>query len=232
MWPLIFQLKNEIVFAHTNFKWANLANHNAVVTVAIIGISNQVQRERKIFSISDDQTVSVRTVENINAYLIGAPSVEIQAYSRPISGLSTMQFGNHPYYAAALIFSMEEGRTLRRETHAAERFIRPLYGAYEFISALPRACLWIKDHEADEALQIPQIARRVAEVAAARQSATRDLAAQKLAKSPHRFRDQFECTHHLLVMPRVSSENRPYLPVGLLHGLAVVQDQADRKSVV
>jgi hypothetical protein len=38
LWPLMFNTGNKIVFAHTSFKWANLASHNAGVTVVIVGL--------------------------------------------------------------------------------------------------------------------------------------------------------------------------------------------------
>jgi hypothetical protein len=47
-----------------------------------------------------------------------------------------------------LIFSTSDAERMRRADPRAARFIRPLYGSQEFISALPRACLWITDDEA------------------------------------------------------------------------------------
>jgi hypothetical protein len=226
LWPLIFRTQHEIVFAHTSFKWANLASHNAGVTVVIVGISNNARATRLLYSPTENSGVAIKITDNINAYLISAPNVEVDARSQPLSSRATMQFGNHPYYGAALIFSKDAADELAYVEPAAAAFIRPLYGSQELISAAPRACLWIRDKDARAAEKIPPIAVRIAAVAEARSNAKQDKAAQKLAKTPYRFRDQFEAKNHVLVVPRVSSENRPCLPVGLLDKNSVIQDQA------
>ena len=136
-----------------------------------------------------------------------------------------MQFGNHPYYGAPLIFSTADATRMCGEAPNAAHFIRPLYGSKEFITAAPRACLWIKEGDAEDAMGIPPIASRIADVVSARLAAKQDKAAQKLAETPYRFRDQMTAKRHIIVVPRVSSENRPALPVGLLDGTAIVQDQ-------
>ncbi|MEO6319040.1 MAG: DNA methyltransferase, partial [Polaromonas sp.] len=75
LWPMIFATGHEIAFAHTSFKWANLASHNAGVTVAIVGISNQAGKTRRLFSMADDGKTAVKDVEHINAYLAPAANV-------------------------------------------------------------------------------------------------------------------------------------------------------------
>ncbi|MGJ3248278.1 MAG: DNA methyltransferase [Elainellaceae cyanobacterium] len=225
LWPLIFETGYEISFAHTSFKWANLASHNAGVTVVIIGISNQAGRTRKLFISSDDNTISKET-ENINAYLIDAPNIEVKAERTPLSERAIMQFGNHPYYGAALVISIDEAQKILADVPEASRFIRPFYGSNEFISASPRACLWVREEEFDEASQIPQFSAKFAEVVKSRSKVKQDKAAQKLATTPYRFRDQFVAESHTLVVPRVSSENREFLPVGLLSERAIVQEKA------
>ncbi len=228
LWPLIFATGNEIVFAHTSFKWANLASHNAGVTVVVVGISAMPGILRRLYSIRDGshESVECKQVDNINAYLVAAPNIEVQPAARPQNGLTPMQFGNHPYYGAALIFSSDEARNLVAGSPEAARFVRPFYGSKEFIDAAPRACLWIADQEAEAALAIPAIARRVEDVASARRAATKDASARKLADTPWRFREQTMGNRHVLVVPRVSSENRPYLPIGLLEPHCVVQEKA------
>ncbi len=226
LWPLIYRSGHEIAFAHTSFKWANLASHNAGVTVVIVGISNHAEKIRRLFSIGEDGATVQREAENINAYLVAAPNIEVEAVSRPVGELATMQFGNHPYYGGALIFPLSDAKRMREADPRTARFIRPLYGSQEFISATPRACLWIHDNDAAEAGAIPPIAERMETVAATRRAAKQDKAAQKLAETPYRFRDQDSAKRHVLVVPRVSSENRSFLPVGLLAADAVIHDRA------
>lgn len=225
VWPIIFKTGHEIRFAHTSFKWANLASKNAGVTVVIVGISNHASKNRKIYTESSESG-AVKDVDNINAYLVSAPNIEIHPRQKPFGELGTMQFGNHPYYGSSLIFSNDEAKNLISKEPNAEKFIRPLYGSKEFISALPRACLWIEEKNRIEAMAIPSIAEKVHQVSECRRAAKKDLAAQKLAETPFRFRDQFTAFSHSIVIPRVSSENREFLPVGLLDERCILQDAA------
>jgi hypothetical protein len=75
-------------------------------------------------------------------------------------------------------------------------------------------------------LAIPELRVKIEAAQAARRAAKQDVAAQKLAKTPWRFRDQVTAESHVIVVPRVSSESRPNLPVGLLGPDAIIQDQA------
>ena len=225
-WPEVFRTGHEIIFAHTNFKWANLASHNAGVTVVIVGIGKDAHRTRSLVGISSDGEIISREAENINAYLVPAPNIEVSARSAPPSSISKMQFGNHPYYGSPLIFSKDEARRMIEANPRTARYIRSFYGSKEFIDAAPRACLWIDDDVVNDALSIPEIKQKVEAVAIARMAATKDKTAQKLAKTPWRFREQEGAETFAIVVPRVSSENRPYLPVGILEAGNVVQEKA------
>ncbi|MEJ5020232.1 DNA methyltransferase [Ochrobactrum vermis] len=226
LWPHIFSTGNEISFAHTSFKWANLASHNAGVTVAIVGIGRNIGKQRSLYFLDPNGETIRKDVENINAYLVPAANIEVKSRSRPIGGLTPMQFGNHPYYGAPLIFSRDEGRAMINDEPGTAKYLRPLYGSKEFISASPRVCLWIKESELSDAMSFKSIAERVLKVEAARRAAKKDIAAQKLANTPYQFREQVTAARYVMVVPRVSSENRPYLPVGLLPSESIIQEKA------
>lgn len=226
LWPLIFKTGHEISFAHTSFKWANLASHNAGVTVAIVGISNHAGKIRKLFISNADNITMAKDVESINAYLVPASQIEIKPRSNPLSELDTMQFGNHPYYGAALIFSQDEARKIIKKYPQTAPFIRPLYGSKEFISGVARSCLWIEKDSVEAAMECSLLKSKIEDVAATRKAAKKDVAAQKLANTPYRFRDQFTASSHTIIVPRVSSENREYLPAGLLDKSCILQDAA------
>jgi hypothetical protein len=70
LWPMIFETGHEITFAHTSFKWANLAAHNAGVTVAIVAISNHAESTRTLFSLTDEGETISKKVANINAGIV------------------------------------------------------------------------------------------------------------------------------------------------------------------
>ena len=112
LWRSIFATGHEICFAHTSFKWANLASHNAGVTVIIVGICNHAGPKRHLFSVNNEGRTVKKGTENINAYLVSGPNVEVKARAKPVGELAQMQFGNHPYYGTALIFSWDEARDM------------------------------------------------------------------------------------------------------------------------
>lgn len=226
LWPGIFALGCDIQFAHTSFKWANLAAFNAGVTVAIVAVTTAAKQPRLLFSVSEQDVVVVREAANINAYLVAAPNVEVEASSSSVSGLAKMQFGNHPYYGGALIFSPSESRGMIAREPRVAKFLRPLYGSQEIISGQPRACLWVTEDGLAEAEEIPDIAIRFDSVRKDRLAAKKDVAAQKLAEKPYRFRDQFAAKSHLFVIPRHSSESRDFLPVGVVPADCIAHDAA------
>lgn len=226
LWPLIFRTGHAIMFAYGSFKWANLASHKAGVTVAVVAISDAATKTRTLYATNDDGSVVAKEVENINAYLVAGENREVEARSKPLSDLTEMQVGNHPYYGSPLIFSKLDAQAILKDFPSAARYIRPLYGSKEFIAASPRACLWIDDGDAEHAMQIPAIAERVAASATARSAAKQDKTAQKLAATPYKFRENFTANKQSLIVPKVSSENRPFLPVGLLEPRSIIQEKA------
>ena len=116
LWPLVFENGCEIVFAHTSFKWTNLASHNAGVTVAIIAFSQKAPSVKKLFAIDEEGLTILKDVSNINAYLVPAPNVLVERRSKPIGDCAIMQFGNHPYYGSDLIFQMRRAMILKLAT--------------------------------------------------------------------------------------------------------------------
>ena len=225
LWPLILKTGHKIYFAHTSFKWANLASYNAGVTVVIVGISSQLGRAKRIFSISESGELIERKTENINSYLIAASNIFVKAKSKPSDDRAIMQFGNHPYYGTGLIFNYQDGKSLTAKYPEVKPYVRPFYGSKEFITSTPRLCFWIEERDIAEAENISVISSRLEEVRKKRVAASHDKAAQKLAETPYRFRDQITAKDSIIVVPRVSSENRPYLPVGVLNERSIIGDR-------
>src|SRR5262249_34931427 len=108
LWPLVFATGHEITFAHTSFKWANLASHKAGVTVVIVGISNHAARVRRLFSATEDGNVIAKDTEHINAYLVPGPDLIVEKSSVPINGVSEMTFGSKPVDGGHLLLSRDE----------------------------------------------------------------------------------------------------------------------------
>lgn len=226
LWPVIFANGTSVSFALNSFKWSNLASHNAGVTVSIIGLTSRKEGVRRLFELDADDSVTERKVSSINAYLVPGGDVFVSPVNRVSDARTPMQFGNHPYYANELMLRREESERLLAESPEALEFIRPLYGSQEFISGSPRFCLWITDGTCTKAAGIAEVRRRIEEVRKARLEKSSDAQALKLASTPYRFRDQYVATSQLLIVPIVSSENRPYLPVGLSEQSAVIHNKA------
>jgi hypothetical protein len=225
LWPLIFAGGNHIVFAHTSFKWANLASHNAGVTVAIVAITNQAGAVRRLFSVTDDGVAIETQTEFINAYLVSGMDVIVSPISKPIDGRGLMEWGNKPTDGGNLFLSSEERSQLLLEAPKAARFIKRFLGAQEFIRGEQRYCLWIQDGERLGAEAIPQLKRRIDGVAKMR-SESKAAETRPAAKYPHRFRQiQSVAKCFSLVVARVSSENREYLPIGLEDKDTIIGDR-------
>ncbi|MCT7971902.1 class I SAM-dependent DNA methyltransferase [Laspinema olomoucense] len=224
LWPLIFETGHEIAFAHTSFKWANLASHNAGVTVVIVGISNHAHKVRYLFSLEDQGKTVVKETENINAYLVAGSNVIVEKAAKPLGDIFEMLRGNTPYDGGNLLLSSEEVNRLNLSKEQRERFIRRIYGSAEFIRGLSRYCLWIEDEYLEEALTIEPIRERIETVRKIR-LASRDKGANAMANSSHQFREMNTAKTYMIVIPRVTSENRPILPVGILSDRDVIGDR-------
>lgn len=225
LWPLIFGSGHEISFAHTSFKWANLASHNAGVTVAIVGISNHTGKTRQLFSMSEDGEVIVKETENINAYLVAGRNIIVTKESTPISTLPKMIFGNKVVDGGHLRMSREEVSRLGLSTDTEKKIVRRIYGSSDFIKGEQVYCLWIQDEDLISAMKYPAVAERIGAVKTQR-LASPDKSANQMAERAHQFREMRYAKSHTIVLPRITSENREFLPVGMIDSCGVVSSQS------
>ena len=226
LWPLIFETGHEISFAHTSFKWNNLASHNAGVTVVIVGISNHTGQTHRLFSESDDQGTIAKSVDNINAYLIAAPNVVVNATTKHISQLPEMARGNSPTDGGHLILEPNEIAGLQLDAASTEKFIKPFIGSRELINGFRRYCIWIEDDQVETALNLPSINERIEKVRSFRLESQK-AATVKAADWAHRFDERKAIPDSpVIVIPVISSENRPYLPADILAPGTVVSNKA------
>ena len=225
LWPVVFATGCQIEFAHTSFKWANLAANNAGVTVAIIGISASPRSPRRLFAIGAEGETVEKQCSEINAYLVAGKNILVNKRSKPFGELHDMSFGNKPVDGGNLLLSAEEAAELNLSPAQRKRFLRRIYGSAEFIRGLERYCLWIEDEHLAEALAIPQIAERIEAVRAMR-LASRDKGANAMAAYSHQMREMNIGYQQTIAMPCVSSEAREFLPVGLLDDNSTVTNLA------
>ncbi|MGV0033473.1 MAG: class I SAM-dependent DNA methyltransferase, partial [Candidatus Azotimanducaceae bacterium WSBS_2022_MAG_OTU7] len=221
LWPKIFDLGVAIYFAHTSFKWTNLASNNAGVTVAIIGLTSHPDRTRYLYELSDSGETNVRSAKNITPYLTLGENCVVTGQKKSISNLPEMAFGNMPVDRGHLLLSSGELRALQLSPEQTSKFIRRIYGSAEFIRGLQRYCLWIPDALLEQANKIEAVKQRIDAVIEMRLS-SKDSGTRALASRPHQFREMNQADKHTLILPGVSSENRAYLPVGLIDNNATV----------
>lgn len=226
LWPSIFSTGHEIYFAHTSFTWANLASHNAGVTVVIVGLSNTGGRARKLSSISNSGELSIKEVTQINAYLIAGSNVIVKPSSKPLSDLPEMSRGNSPTDGGHLLLESDELENMELSENNKKKFIKPFVGSKELISGNNRHCIWIEDDMIEEAISASSIRKRVDKVKAFRLQSKKK-ATVKAANWPHRFDERKPISEYpVLCVPVISSENRPYLPAGLLPRGTVISNKA------
>ena len=208
LWPSVLTDGVEIGFAHTSFKWRNNASANAAVICVIVGLRNRSKDRKRLFTGGVEAEVG-----NINAYLLDSPDLFVSAEPRSIFGLPYMEYGNKPTDGGHLILSPEEKDQLLQEYPEANQFVKRFMGSDEVVKGSVRFCLWITDSQAAAAAAIPPIRARFEAVAAFR-AASKAAQTRPSAAYPHRFRQaQNWAKSHAILVPSVSSERRPYLPV-------------------
>jgi len=219
VWPEIFKYGLEISFAYPEFAWSNNAKFNAGVICSIIGVRKIASSPKYLYTNKTRQEV-----KNINAYLINGSNIIVEKRQKPLSNLSNIATGNIPYDGGNLILSEEEKHILVENYPQSEKLIKKLSGSYEYINNHTRYCLWIENAQLTEAMQIPPIVKRLELVKKSR------LAGGKIAKNyahiPHRFYMTNRAKQNQILIPRVSSIRRDYIPSGFLDFNTIISDSA------
>ena len=226
LWPALFARGVHINFAHQTFKWSNEARGNAAVYCIIVGFSLRNRTEKQLFLYDDIKgEPKAQTVKRINAYLADAQHVFIDSRSSVLdTQTNPMVFGRMPNDGGNLIIEENEYAAFLQQEPEAEQYIRPFLGAEEFINSKKRYCLWLLNAEPQHLKKCPLIVARIQKVREHREGSSRE-ATRKLAQTPSLFGEirQPESGHYLLV-PRVSSERRRYIPIGFLDTSVIASD--------
>jgi len=225
LWPPVFDTGCQIEFAYTSFKWANLASHNAGVTVVIVGISAQPRTPRRLFSLDEYNKTVEKRCEQINAYLVAGGNFIVAQAKSPISEQFEMDFGSKPVDGGNLFLNQTEKDALSNQYPKSKEFIRRFLNSDEFINGKQRYCLWITDERLDIAKEIPEIEERINNVRAMRLQSKKGRT-QRDAAVPYKFSEiRHQESNNAIIVPRVSSENRDFLPVGLAKEGTIIGDR-------
>lgn len=213
----------KIHFAHRTFKWSNEAKGNAAVFCVIVGFANYDTANKSIFEYENIKGEAHEVkAKNINPYLVDAKDILIEKRTKPISKVPKMSFGNMPLDGGNLLLSNEEKNEFIAREPEAEKFVLPLISAYEFLNGKSRWCLWLVDANPNELKQMPEVLKRVELVKKFRLDSVAP-STQKFAATPTLFRDRNR-PKTFIVVPRVSSERRPYIPFGFFDENSIVSD--------
>lgn len=211
---LLNRYKVKIHFAHRTFKWSNEAKGVAGVSVVIVGFSSHDTSEKRLFEYEDVKGEPHELkVKNINPYLVDAKDIFIQKRSSPICKVPEINRGSDAIDDGNLLLNSSEKEELIKQNPKAEKWIRPFLMGKEFLNNVPRFCLWLKNITPSELKELPLVYERVEKVKIFRGNSKRTQTL-KAAKYPTLFGEERHPDSDYLAIPKVSSENREYIPIG------------------
>ena len=210
---LIEQIGIRIDFAHRTFRWDSEASLKAHVHCIVVGFSSQYTPTNEPRIIYDRER-SVQA-ENINPYLLNAPTIFIENRKKPLCDVPEIQKGSIPVDGGNLIIEAEDYEDFIKNEPNAVKFIKPFVGAREFLHNLPRYCLWLQGASPKELNTMPLVHERIAKVREFRKASTK-AATRNFADFPTRFMEIRQPNEHYILIPSHSSENRRYIPMGFM----------------
>jgi hypothetical protein len=214
LWNYLFSIfKIKIHFAHKTFNWKNEAKGNAAVHCVIVGFANYDSTNKSIFEYENiNGSAHQIFVKNINPYLVEGKDFALPSRSKPLNNVPEIKRGNSPYDGGHFLLSEDEKNIFIDKEPNAKKFIKRFLGAKEFINGINKYCLWLKDASPDELKKLPLVLDIIKKVREFRENSP-GKETQSYATTPSLFRDKNN-PNSFIVIPRVSSENRRYIPMG------------------
>ena len=211
LWKPLFESGVHIDFAHRTFRWDSEAKIKAHVHCVIIGFSTAPNSAEKVLYSGD----RIQIVKNINGYLLDADNVFVESRNKPLCDVPKIGIGNMPLDGGNYLFTVEEKDEFVKKEPLSQKWFRPWIGSHEFINRYFRYCLYLKECPPNELRHMPQCMERVNAVRDFRSSSQR-ASTKKLADFPLSFATSNIPDANYIVIPKVSSERRRYVPMGLL----------------
>ena len=209
--PLFDRFNIHIDFAHRTFRWDSESNSKAHVHCVIVGFScTPNNNKRKLYT-----NERMQLVDNINAYLLASDNIFIENIKKPLCNVPEMVKGSIPVDGGNLIIEAEDYEEFIKKEPNAKPFIKNLVGSEEFINNKDRYCLWLDKIKPAEIRHCPLILERISKVREMRLASSKE-ATRKFADYPMRFMEIRQPETDYLLIPRVSSENRKYIPIGYI----------------
>ena len=219
LWKPLFEAGVHIDFAHRTFRWDSEAKIKAHVHCVIIGFSTAPNSAEKVLYSSDRTQI----VKNINGYLLDADNVFVESRNKPLCDVPQIGIGNKPIDGGNYLFTKEEMDAFIQKEPQSKQYFRPWYGSQEFINRSPRYCLWLGNCSPSELRKMPECLKRVEAVRELR-LASKSAGTVKLADRPTRFHVENMPHDRYILMPKVSSEKRRYIPMGFMNSDTLCSD--------
>jgi len=226
LWTILYNLyKVKIHFAHRTFSWRNEAKGNAAVHVVIIGFANFDTSQKNIFEYDDIKSEPhVVSVRNINPYLVEGKDITLLSVSNPICNVPKMQSGSAARDGGFLILKDEEKQRIVKLNPSTEKYFSRFISGDDFLNNVVRWCIWLKNVSPTDFRDINEFQEKFREVKKFRQKSTRG-GTMKMADLPYLFAEERQPETDFLVIPKVSSENRRYIPIAYLTKDFIVSDK-------
>ena len=232
LWPILFErFKLEIAFAHRTFAWGSDVRGEAHVHVVIIGLDRReaAKPDKRLFSYPNINGNAEETRHRfISPYLIEAsrlvnPQLTVRGESRPINGMPQLIIGSKPIDGGSYIFKADERDAFLASEPDAESYMRPFVGAREYLQGGMRWILALHDARPKTLASLPLVRERMTAVREYRE-ASKSPPTRKLAETPTLYHVNVVPDSPFLVVPKVSSERRNYVPVGWLEPPTIPSD--------
>lgn len=217
--PLFGRFGVHIDFAYRTFRWDSESNLKAQVHCVIIGFSIADNKKDRTLYYNGTE----KSVKNINAYLLDADNIIVDSRTKAICDVPKMLSGNRPTDGGYLLLSPEEAEDLTEKEPLSSKYIKCFMMGYEFINNVPRYCLWLVGASPSEINKMPLVKKRVLCCKEEREKST-DKGRQALAATPTLFRETLNPEKYI-ALPKVSSENRQYIPMGYLNSDVIAGDK-------
>ena len=218
--PLVEDFGIHIDFAYRTFKWSNEAKGKAAVHCVIVGFSHQGTGQRSIYD-GEEKTPA----KSINPYLVDAGDIFVESRTEPLCGAPEMVYGNKPADGGHLIIEAKDYWNFIEREPSAKPYIKRLTGSDEFINNKERHCLWLVGAPPAELRKMPLVMERVEKCRQMRLASPKK-ATRESASTPTLFQEVRQADSDYILIPRVSSERRNYIPMGFMLPDVVATDSA------
>ena len=219
LWKPLFESGVHIDFAYRTFRWDSEASLKAHVHCVIIGFSIAPYTKPK-FIYSAERPLIAR---NINAYLVDADNIFVESRTNPLCDIPKIGIGNQPIDGGNYLFTEKEKDDFVKLEPNSLKWFRKWVGAQEFINRKIRYCLFAKDCPPNELRKMPEVLKRIQSVKEFRLHSKR-IGTIKLAETPLNFQVENIPESNYLLIPRVSSEKRRYIPMGYMSSDVLCSD--------